>query len=201
MEYNLSHLIQDNNQQVLGPVQDDEALLLFALIRVKRIHNILEIGGLNGYSAKNFSEAIINGKIYTVDISRCPKVSDNHIVVIKDCNELLPEDIPDKIDMIFFDAHVLEPQINLYNTLLKHNIIDENVVLVFHDTGKHPEKLTSTSYQLGDGWVHQPVERQLVEYFKAQGFDGIHFHTNLNETTIKFRHGITVMQKYKTLDV
>ena len=32
MKYDLSHLIQDEKQEVLGPIQDDEALLLFATI-------------------------------------------------------------------------------------------------------------------------------------------------------------------------
>jgi predicted O-methyltransferase YrrM len=42
----------------MGLIQDDEALFLFGLIRVVRIKRILEIGGLNGYSALNFLKAL-----------------------------------------------------------------------------------------------------------------------------------------------
>jgi predicted O-methyltransferase YrrM len=55
---NLIHLTQDVNQQVGGPIQDDEALMLFAVVRGCRFKRILEIGGLFGYSAKNFCEAV-----------------------------------------------------------------------------------------------------------------------------------------------
>lgn len=199
MKYDLEHLTQDASQEVLGPIQDDEALLLFAVIRTMRIHNILEIGGLSGYSARNFSKATIDGLIYTVDINPVPKIANNHIVITKDCNLITKEDIPTKIDMVFFDAHVLEPQLNLYKTLLNNEIIDDEVVLVFHDTNLHPNRICGGSYPIDGGWVHQKVERDLVEYFKSVGFDAISFHTKLTEDTIKFRHGVTIMKKHKKL--
>ena len=200
MEYQLSHLSQSPSQEVLGPIQDDEALLLFSIIRTMRLHNIVEIGGLSGYSAKNFSEAIIDGKIYTVDISPVIKVADNHVVIVKDCKLITKEDIPDKIDMIFFDAHVYDEQISFYDTLNSNGIIDDSVVLAFHDTNLHPHKVCDSYYLPNErGWCHQPVERNLVEYFKNLGFDALCFHTNLTEITIPFRHGLTIMKKYKSL--
>ncbi len=57
-KYDLSHLIQNENQDVWGPIQDDEALFLYGLIRTARIKTILEIGGLNGYSSMNFLKAL-----------------------------------------------------------------------------------------------------------------------------------------------
>ena len=198
--YNLTHLIQDDHQQVLGPIQDDEALLLYSIIRTMRLHNIIEIGGLNGYSATNFSKAIVDGKIYTVDISPCNRVSDNHIVIHKDCRLVTKADIPDKIDMVFFDAHVYDEQISFYDVLKSNGIIDENVVLAFHDTNLHPTQICDSYYLENEkGWCHQPVERNLVEYFKKEGFDALCFHTKLDEHTIPARHGLTVMKKYKTL--
>jgi len=203
MNYNLSHLTQNASQEVLGPIQDDEALLLYSIIRTMRIHNIIEIGGLSGYSAKNFSEAIIDGKIYTVDINPVPKIADNHIVLTKNCQLIDKNDIPDKIDMIFFDAHVYQEQIDLYNTLKNNDIIDDDVILSFHDTNLHPYKTVDWSYYLEkqQGWCHQPVERKLVEYFKQLGFDALCFHTKLEEHTIPFRHGVTIMKKYRTLSI
>lgn len=202
MNYNLTHLTQDVEQDVLGPIQDDEALLLYSIIRVMRLHNIVEIGGLSGYSAKNFSEAIIDGNIYTVDISPVPKIADNHIVIIKDCRFVTKEDLPVKIDMIFFDAHVYDEQVDFYNVLKNNEIIDDNVVLAFHDTNLHPKNICGKYFlESENGWVHQPVERNLVEYFRTLGFDAICFHTKLEEQSIPFRHGITIMKKYKKLHV
>ena len=58
VKYDLNHLTQEDNQIVVGPIQDDEALFLYSLIRVKRIKCVLEIGGLNGYSSINFIKAM-----------------------------------------------------------------------------------------------------------------------------------------------
>jgi O-methyltransferase len=55
--YNLRHLTQNSDQAVSGPIQDDEALFLYSLIRVMQMKRILEIGGLGGYSATNFVAA------------------------------------------------------------------------------------------------------------------------------------------------
>ena len=64
--YDLSHLTQPDDQVVVGPVQDDEALLLFALVRCMRLRRILEVGGLDGYSARNFLRAMgRGGTLYT----------------------------------------------------------------------------------------------------------------------------------------
>ena len=81
-KYDLRHLTQRSNQNVMGPVQDDEALFLFALIKCCRFTRILEIGGLKGYSAINFIKAISfseQGRVYTVDIDTVKKKAHNHV--------------------------------------------------------------------------------------------------------------------------
>lgn len=203
MKYNISHLIQEENQSVLGPIQDDEALLLYSIIRVMRIHTVVEIGGLNGYSATNFLQSFTNSKdkLYTIDVNPVKKLSDNHIVIIKDCRLIDDKDISDKIDMVFFDAHVYNEQIVFYNNMVKLGLIDDNTIISLHDTNLHPNKITPDSYLVDGGWCHQPVERKLVNYFKDLGYDAINFHTNLNETTIPFRHGLTVLSKFRSLNV
>lgn len=47
-------------------MQDDEALLLYAVVRGMRMSRVLEIGGLSGYSTKNFLQAMTptNGTMY-----------------------------------------------------------------------------------------------------------------------------------------
>ena len=68
-EYNLSHLTQDSRQYVGGPIQDDEALVLYSIIKCMRIKTVLETGGDSGYSAKNFTEAVgPDGLVFCCDI-------------------------------------------------------------------------------------------------------------------------------------
>lgn len=40
------------------PLQDDEALFLYSIVRGLRLSSVLEIGGLRGYSALNFLQAM-----------------------------------------------------------------------------------------------------------------------------------------------
>jgi hypothetical protein len=201
MKYNLEHLLQDDCQEVGGPIQDDEALLLFSVIRTMRIHNVLEVGGLHGYSAKNFLEAIISGTLYTVDVSPVKKISDNHIVIEKDCRLVTDDDIKHKIQMIFFDAHDFDAQLCMFNNLESCGVLDEDLVLAFHDTNLHPQKYADWSYFLPEqgGWCHQSSERKLVEHFRKEGFDALCFHTKIDEPSIKYRHGITLMKRYVPL--
>ena len=73
VNYDLKHLTQNDDQRVLGPIQDDEALFLYSVIRGSRMRRVLEIGGLSGYSATNFLAAMCasgpGAMLYTVDIA------------------------------------------------------------------------------------------------------------------------------------
>ena len=87
VSYDLSHLTQDESQYVFGPIQDDEALLLYALIRVMKLQTVVEIGGMSGYSALNFCKAVGNeGKVVSIDINKTPQMAPNHISIQKDVN-------------------------------------------------------------------------------------------------------------------
>lgn len=200
-KYDFSHLTQKPDQQVGGPIQDDEALLLFGIIRTMRVHNVLEVGGLNGYSSFNFLKAILDGKLYTVDINHVHKLCDNHIVIKKNCRDITASDVQDIIQMIFFDAHDYEAQLVMYETLLKEGLLDEDLIMVFHDTNLHPEKSAPWSYFIPKekGWCHQSAERRLVEHFRGIGYDVVSFHTKLDEHSIRCRHGLTVVKKHKFL--
>ena len=77
VKYDLSHLSQPENQNVSGPIQDDEALFLYSIIRGCRLERILEIGGLSGYSAKNFLQALSFSKDGILNIKR--SISQNFI--------------------------------------------------------------------------------------------------------------------------
>ena len=67
----LGHLgLQGRKQDVTGPMQDDEALLLLSLMRATGSRRALEIGGAKGFSARTMLAAVeceSNGRVYTID--------------------------------------------------------------------------------------------------------------------------------------
>ena len=137
VKYDISHLTQPENQIVLGPIQDDEALFLYSLIRVKRIKCILEIGGLNGYSSKNFIKAMEfdnkEYKLFTCDINKVPKINNNHYTIQKDVNNLNKEDILDsKIELLFLDCHTLS-QYDMLKKLFKSDNINKDTKKAGYD--------------------------------------------------------------------
>jgi predicted O-methyltransferase YrrM len=206
VHYDLSHLTQDEKQNVLGPIQDDEALFLYSIIKGMRLNTILEIGGLSGYSATNFIASLdkVNGYVYTVDINNVPKIADNHKVIIKNALYLTPEDVDNKkIDLIFFDCHDMV-QLRIYKNLYKNKIITDSTILALHDTNLHyePYNVWGEYVKEDDGWAHQPVEREMVNFFKELGYDIFNLHTTKNKHSeeFPFRHGVTVCQKFYKLN-
>jgi hypothetical protein len=200
--YDLSHLTQPEPQVLIGPIQDDEALFLYALIRIKRSRRILEIGGLGGYSAQNFLKAVGHeGTVFTVDFGPVTKIASNHVPLQKDCKDLTAEDVGNlPLDLIFFDCHAYDPQMAAYDRMREQGVITDTTMLALHDTNLHPEKFLSWAYPLDDGWVHQPVERAMVNAFHEMGYDALALNTEMNQHTPEFpmRHGLTVMQKFAT---
>lgn len=204
-QYNLEHLIQTKEQKVIGPIQDDEALLLFALIKTCLIKNVIEIGGLNGYSANNFLEAVgDNGSVVTIDINLVPKIKDNHIIITKDVSNITISDLNHSyFGLIFLDAHVFIPQVNFIKKLLEFKVIDDRTIIAIHDTNLHPTKNTKSSYKINDGWVHQKVERMIVNtLIKDLNYHAINLHTKaIDHDVIPYRHGLTLLQKAQYLEV
>lgn len=204
--YNLGHLTQNDDQNVYGPIQDDEALFLFALVRTMRIDRILELGGLRGYSARNFLEAMgPNGKLYTVDMIDIPSLSDNHVTIKKNCADVVSGDVDNiPLELIFFDCHAHNAQMLMFSKLRDAGIITDRTVIALHDTNLHPTPAsTHHAYAVEGGYVHQAAERRMVNDLHAMGYDAFCAHTTMNKHGSKFpaRHGITIMQKFTRLVV
>lgn len=215
--YNLKHLTEDESQSNPGPIQDDEALLLFALIRVTRIKRILEFGGVPGYSAKNFCEALNgNGMVYTVDWGvdgYTPKQADNHIVIVKNVAELTAEDIGgEPIDLVFFDCHAYEAELCVFQNLRQASIITDKTIFVFHDTNLWPTKdapnlsnddWPNISYEVEGGWRFCPPESQLVNDFKEMGYDIINLGTEreVHNEKLPYRCGLSIARKFTRLEL
>jgi hypothetical protein len=212
MDYNLKHLTQADDQSSPGPIQDDEALFLFALIRVTRINRILEFGSFPGYSAKNFCEAIgDNGTVYSVDWGVdgvTPKVSDNHIVIVKNTAEVTPEDLGNEpIDLVFFDCHAYEAELCAFQKLRKAGIITDKTIFAFHDTNLWPTEdavgYHDISYEVEGGWVFCPPERKLVNDFKEMGYDIFNLGTKkeVHGTHLPYRCGLSIASKFTPLEL
>lgn len=201
--YKLEHLTQSDDQMVSGPVQDDEALVLFSIIKCMLIKTVLELGGLSGYSAKNFLNAVgETGTVFTVDLNEIPPLSSNHITIQSDTKLLSAEHFGGKkIDLVFFDCHVYDAQWIMFQNLLKDGSVDDQTVLAFHDTNTHPFQQVDFAYPVEDGWVHQSVERRMVNDFKRLGYDVFCFHPRQDayDGIIKLRHGLTIARRFKCL--
>lgn len=204
VHYDLSHLTQDESQKVCGPIQDDEALLLYSIVKGMRLNRILEIGGLHGYSAKNFLKAmdkVKGGILYTVDFSQVPTLAENHKVIVKNALHLTTDDVDNTpLDLIFFDCHDMV-QMDIYFALLQKGIITDKTVIALHDTNLHfsPFNVFGGQYiPHDDGFAHQTVEREMVNRFKDLGYDAFCLHTtrDRHDDSFPFRHGLTICQKF-----
>lgn len=206
VKYDLDHLTQEDNQRVAGPIQDDEALFLYSVIRGSRLKRILEIGGLSGYSARNFLEALKfdkDGILYTCDISHVPVLSENHKVIIKNALDLSIDDVDSlPLDLIFFDCHDMV-QMDMYHKFLNENIINDNTIIALHDTNLHyaPFNVQGDFVPGENGYAHQPVERKMVNIFKDLGYDIFSISTDETKHNENFpwRHGVSVCKKFKYL--
>ena len=202
--YNLEHLTQEDRQEVSGPIQDDEALFMFAIIRGMQIETVLEIGGLNGYSARNFLAAVgQEGTVFTCDVNPVAQIANNHVVLIKNGIELDPSDFKQsKIELLFFDCHDYDVQMKILSNLQKNKMLADRVVLVLHDTNTHPYQSVSWAFETTDGYVHQVVERQMVNDLVADGWHAFSLHTDSKKLlrNIPYRHGVTVLTKFVKFD-
>ena len=209
LTYDLSHL-SAANQEVCGPIQDDEALFLFALVRAMRMDRILEIGGLGGYSARNFLAAMAeskDAKMITVDLQPVPAQASNHIVITKDARSLESSDLDGKpLDLVFFDCHDYDVQMAMYERLVSHGLITDSTVLALHDTHVWPRSASQfcgvSTIDNGEGFIHQLAERRMVNKFKELGYDVLALHTphsRLQSSGLRARHGVTVCTRFHPL--
>jgi O-methyltransferase len=206
VNYDLSHLTQSPKQDVIGPIQDDEALFLYALVRVKRMKTVLELGCMHGYSALNFLEAVgPDGIVFSCDVSPMPKMGGHHVTIQKSAALLTPLDFDgEELELVFFDCHDYEASLAAYASLRKGGVITPQTILALHDTGTHPVGVYSspTGRIAPDAWVHQPTERRLVNHFVAEhGYHALCLHTEPRKhgAHFPFRHGLTILCQHVPL--
>lgn len=143
--YELRHLRHDNPVR-LGPLQDDEALLLYSLVRAVRPRTILEFGTSHGFSAINWMHAIADdpeARVFSYDILPYPtplaiEDADTRFVFIqKSQADFDPSDIDGRpIDVAFFDAgHLVEYSLQAFERI--RPVLSPVAIIAVHDTGLH----------------------------------------------------------------
>ena len=200
----LRHLTQPPDQRVLGPIQDDEALFLYSILKAMRLSRVLEIGGLQGYSAANFLAGVgAEGILYTVDVNHVATIAENHRFIHKNALEVTKEDVDNlPVDLVFFDCHDMV-QMDIYHNFVRDGIITDNTILALHDTNLHyaPFNVWGPYIASEGGFAHQEVERKMVNSFKKLGYDIFSLHTTAEKHSeaFPFRHGVSVCKKHVPL--
>ena len=193
------------DEDVGGPIQDSEALLLYALVKVCLVRKIIEVGGLNGYSCRNFLKAMgEGGSIYTVDINPVPTQSPNHFFIQSDIAHVNTDRLgKEPFDLVFFDCHEYEAQMKFLERMEASGLVNKNTILALHDTNPHPHKTAQWSYQNKKGeWIHQKAEREMVNSLTKKGWQAICLHTQPERhgPHLPVRHGLTLMKKFEVLE-
>lgn len=221
--YRLTHLCSSEKQRTVGPMQDDEMLLLYAFIRVTRSARVLELGGMRGDSARNFIYATTGlpmARVYTVDLIRVKSQGDTHVTLAMDATNLRREHVDGApLDLILLDCHHYNATMHTLRALWREGLIQHNTTLALHDTGLHEARrdpgrrhamhLNRLRAQ-PDLVVHQLVERLVVEELRSRGIEGtgldrwsaVHAHRDriAEGDALAFRHGLTLMQLDRKLD-
>lgn len=212
---NISHLAPFREEDAVGPVQRDEAVLLYGAVRAIRPKTVVEIGFLVGDSAFNFLRAMDDdAKLYSFDIS--PKAQElarelfshdrRFRFGLLSQDEITERDIDGRnIDMLFLDAsHDLALNQRTFEAI--ESLLAPRALVAIHDTGAWGEDAISSpaAGPLPAGWVadeggrwvdggyaHQPEEREFVNWIAETRpqFSQIHFHC-----TSTLRHGLTMLQ-------
>lgn len=210
--YRVEHLAFYREEDVTGPLQRDEALLLFSLTKVLRPAVIVEFGFHYGHSAFNFLEAVSPAcHLYSYDIDdtaeriareRFRRFPNFHFLR-KSQADFCAADIGDRrIDLCFLDAsHQLE--LNQATLRKLEGSLSEGAVIIVHDTGTWVKEYFSPIHaklavDLPGNWISQSEfqpckgEREFVNWVltNCPGFNEIHLHSKRT-----LRNGMTLIQK------
>jgi len=215
----LGHLNTYREKGLCGPLQQEEALLLYSLIRMIRPKVLLEFGFHYGHSAFNFLEAM--GKddhLYSFDIAESAKQvaatyfshRKNFTFHFKSQTEVSSADFTHlPVDFVFLDAsHQLDLNQVTFARLLP--LLAPDGLIAIHDTGTWAKKFFEPSQvergrtAASEDWLNadefQPAkaEREFVNWVldEHREFSVI----NLN-TLNTMRNGITLIQRTRKLPV
>lgn len=192
--------LEEYNSENIGPIQKEDALLLYAVLKILCPKNIIEFGTQKGYSTKLFIKAMRDDAyLTTYDTDRLDKETQDKIThprvkIINDSQENFSS--TESVDFVFMDAsHNLEINQKTFIKLLP--LLTDNCIIAVHDTGTTKDEVSGHGYYLGEEFIHQPDERKFVNWImETCNASAMNFHT-LRER----RYGMTLLQINKTLKV
>ena len=210
--YDFSHLAYFDEEDAVGSVQRDEALLLFALIRVLRPEVVVELGFLGGQGAFNLLQALTPGAtLYCFDISEASEAIareafgrfDNLRFRRLSQDEIAPEHVDGRpVDLVFLDAsHDLELNKRTLDRLVP--LLSHDGVIAIHDTGAWARSAFGPLHQAiaretphlwatPDLFEHQRGERAFVNWILDARPELAQIHLHSRRTV---RHGMTLLQR------
>jgi predicted O-methyltransferase YrrM len=200
------------NKHAAGPLQRDEAILLYGILKVIRPKTLVEFGFNNGNSTYSLLKAIDKDcLLFSYDISNKSKwIAERYFskrfknfkFLHKGQDDFDPADCEfRKIDYVFFDASH-DFQINSKTFLRLYENLSANAIVMIHDTGlwnadlllkMHHDLLPLLKYKEVQGRIaHQYDERLFVNWVceNFPEFEVIHFHS---ENVL--RHGLTLLSR------
>jgi predicted O-methyltransferase YrrM len=209
----LAYLDLFKEEDASGPVQRDEAILLYGLIRVLRPRTLVELGFLRGHSAFNFLQAMDpEAVLYSFDSD--PEADDAARTIagrdprlrfaVRSQDEIGAADVDGRpVDFLFIDAsHDLE--INRRTFAAIEGLLAPRAVVAVHDTGAWTREAVNLapqavqyaaanpSYWLSTGdFAHRPDEREFVNWIRETrpDFGQLQLHSRAT-----LRHGLTLLQ-------
>jgi predicted O-methyltransferase YrrM len=213
---NTNHLTTYREENVMGPLQREEALTIFSLVKMTRPQTIVEFGFHCGHSAFNFIQAIDpTACLYSFDIA------DESEQIARDYFSHFPNfqfkkksqadfnkgDVEGRmIDFVLLDAsHDLALNKMTWEALAP--CLSPTAIVAIHDTGTwvkkfHGEGHRSYAKDEPGNWLndeeyqHCPDERRFVNWVADSypEFQVLHLHS-----LHCIRNGITLIQKQRKL--
>lgn len=183
----------------LGPILDQDASLLDAIIKMTDPKLVIEFGYFWGKSASVMLNAMSSdARLISYDNTKNPSVADTRF----EFKRLSQEEFEpvDGVDFVFLDAsHDFELNKITFEKLLP--CLSHRAIIAVHDTGTWPGNVfnAQAGYDLDDNeYIHCPGERIFVNWISENypDFQQIHLHS-----FPKIGHGITLLQNKFNLRV
>lgn len=207
----LGHLRFFKEEAACGPIQQEEALLLFALVRVLRPRVVVEFGFHRGHSALNFLLALPpDGELHSYDISEGAAQMASQLFAgaarfhyhHKPQESFLPADVGGReIDLVLLDAaHDLDLNVATFEKL--RPCLAPRAILAVHDTGtwwrahmRHEHLAWAADRPHGwlsaEEYAPWDEERRFVNWLRETHPDLSQLHLHSYRA---LRHGLTLLQ-------
>jgi hypothetical protein len=189
--------LKDYSEAALGPVQRDEAIMLYGIARSVRPQVVLEFGSCLGYSTRVWLQAGVP-KVYAVDAMIMPPIDEmvkefapRLTSMEMDMRKYEPS-MTGPVDFVFFDAgHDFE-----VNRMVFEKLAPRPAMIAVHDTGTwakdhlKPLHKKHGGVETPEGIMHQPGEVKFADWLeKTVGLRRMDFHSKHT-----LRHGVSLFQ-------